>query len=198
MSGEIAHAKGTDGTSRAKRWLERTTRAKVPWVQPDPAAVRKLTFRKPNGSFSFDLGGVLHGGEFDKQEFLAEVKNYKDASDQPVLYREFIAKCYRAYSERPERCDHFMWITWAPFNATEWSKLDSCDKVKHCVRECWQFNFTSKEQADGAILDSGIVKEVADRIWLLVLSEKQIDHLSMSDEYLSVIAMHEVLAEAKK
>lgn len=127
------------------------------------------------------------------QEFFAEVKNYKDASDQPAHYRDFLAKCFRAYSMRPERCDHFMWITWSPFNATEWSKLDSADKVKLCVRERWQFNFASEQEAAGSTLDSRMIKEVAERIWVLVLSDKQINHLSMSDENLAVIAMHEVL-----
>lgn len=197
MAGETAHAKGAEGAWWAKRWLERTTRAQVRWMQPDPAAVRKLTFHKPKGSFSFDLGGILRGGEVDNHEFFAEVKNYKDAGDQPAQYREFLAKCFRAYSERPERCDHFMWITWSPFNVTEWSKLDSIDKVEACVRENWQYNFTSRADAERATLEP-VVKEVADRIWVLVLSDKQVNHLSMSDEYLAVIAMHEVLEGAKK
>ncbi|QDP80475.1 hypothetical protein FOH10_18920 [Nocardia otitidiscaviarum] len=167
-------------------------------MQPDPAAIPKLTFPKPNGSFSFDLGGLLRGGEVHNQEFFAEVKNYKDASDQPAHYRDFLAKCFRAYSMRPERCDHFMWITWSPFNATEWSKLDSADKVKLCVRERWQFNFASEQEAAGSTLDSRMIKEVAERIWVLVLSDKQINHLSMSDENLAVIAMHEVLEGARK
>ncbi|WP_157777239.1 hypothetical protein [Nocardia terpenica] len=161
-------------------------------------AERKLTFTKPAGAFSFDLGGVLSGGDVHNQEFFAEVKNYKEAHDQPDLYRKFLAKCYRAYGLRPERCDNFMWITWAPFSVTEWSKLDSPEKVERCVRENWEFNFSSNADAVAADLDVRAVQAVASRIWILVLSDKQINHLSMSDEYLSIIAKHEAMEEAKR
>ncbi|WP_153348526.1 hypothetical protein [Nocardia aurantia] len=198
MAGETEHAKGADGTWLAKRWLERTTRAQVRWEQPDPIAVRKLTFDRPGGTFSFDIGGSLVGGEVDSQDFFAEVKKYKDAQDQPALFRQFLAKCFRAYDQRPERCDNFMWITWAPFNSTDWSKLDKPEKLESCVRENWKYNFTTQEEAQAADLSGNIVKEVAQRIWILVLSDKQVDHLSMSDRHLSVIAEYETLERAKR
>ena len=96
---------GRDGAVRAKRWLERTTRVDVSWVNPD--SVAKLTFDWANGgSFSFDLGGKLRGGAFHGQEFFAEVKEYNSVGDQPRLYDEYLAKCYRAYVVLPARCDH--------------------------------------------------------------------------------------------
>ncbi|WP_328393713.1 hypothetical protein [Nocardia sp. NBC_00416] len=198
MAGETEHAKGADGTWLAKRWLERTTRAQVRWEQPDPIAVRKLTFERPGGKFSFDIGGSLVGGEVDSQDFFAEVKKYKDAQDQPTLFREFLAKCYRAYEQRPERCDNFMWITWAPFNSTDWSKLDKPEKVQSSVREKWKYNFISEDEAMKAELDGYTIKEVADRIWILVLSDRQVYHLSMSDDHLSVITRYETLERAKR
>lgn len=44
-SGEEIQRKGEEGAHRAKRWLERTLRAKVQWVNPDPTAVKKLTYK---------------------------------------------------------------------------------------------------------------------------------------------------------
>lgn len=41
-SGEEIQRKGEEGAHRAKRWLERTLRAKVQWVNPDPTAVKKI------------------------------------------------------------------------------------------------------------------------------------------------------------
>lgn len=193
MPGETEHAKGKEGTDSAKRWLERTTRAQVQWVQPDEMAVRKLTFKKANGSsFSFDIGGLLRGGELSNAEFLGEVKKYKDASDQPDLYKEFLAKCYRAYDVLPERCDRFIWITWAPFSATTWSKLDDPDRIKNAVLEHWEYNFETTDERDSAVIDDSLLGEVSNRIWRVVLSDNQIKHLSMSDEYRAVIAKHEV------
>lgn len=57
MPGESEHRKGAEGAQSAKRWLERTTRVSVPWVNPDPIAVKKLTFQTPSKStFSYDIG----------------------------------------------------------------------------------------------------------------------------------------------
>ena len=89
-SGEEIQRKGEEGAHRAKRWLERTLRAKVQWVNPDRTAVKKLTYKWPgdNNTFSFDLGGTFigQGDDADKtregENFFAEVKNYSSASDQ--------------------------------------------------------------------------------------------------------------------
>jgi hypothetical protein len=63
------------------------------WVNPDPVAVPKLTFQwTDGGTFSFDLGGVLEGGELAGHEFLAEAKMYANAGDQNALYDEYLAK----------------------------------------------------------------------------------------------------------
>ncbi|MEU2175244.1 MULTISPECIES: hypothetical protein [Nocardia] len=184
---------GVEGTSLAKRWLESTTRAQVCWVQPDPVAVSELTFTRPGGTFSYDLGGLLQEGAVHNQLFLAEVKNYRDAGDQRSLYREYLAKCYRAFSVSPERCDHFLWLTWAPFSSTEWSKLQSPERVEECTREHWKFNFTSKDEAASSRLDPEVVQQVSKRLWRpLVISREQIEHLSMSREYLSVIAQYKI------
>ncbi|WP_283604994.1 hypothetical protein [Mycolicibacterium poriferae] len=193
MAGEELHQRGADGIDSAKRWLESTTRAEVRWVVPDAIAVKKLTFKAATGSsYSFDIGGNLRGGRVDQQEFFGEVKNYKDASDQGTLYQEFLAKCYRAYEQLPERCDCFLWISWAPFSATTWSKLDDPDAVKTAVKKNWKYNFSSKEVADSADIDETMTKSVSDRIWRIVLSDYQVEHLSMVPEYRGVIARYEV------
>ena len=133
MPGESLHEVGRDGAIRAKRWLEATTRVDVPWVNPDHVA--KLSFPWiGKGTFSFDLGGTLRGGDVHGQEFFAEVKRYTNASDQGSLYREYLAKCYCAYQCSPARCDHFMWITWHPFSVTRWTRLCTAKEVEDAVR----------------------------------------------------------------
>lgn len=198
MSGEEIQEKGREGARRAKEWLDATTRADVRWINPDPVAVPKLTFPWADGTepYSFDLGGLLLGGDKANQEFLAEVKNYADASDQGTLYSEYLAKCYRAYETRPDRCDNFIWVTWAPFRATTWSTL--CDKdeiytavIKHRKKA---LNLEKEDEAK-AMLDSksAEIDAVAERLWLLVLSEKQEKHLVLSKEHLGVVRAHMTL-----
>lgn len=195
MAGEQLHEKGADGARRAKIWLDRTTRAEARWVTPDPTAVPKLTFpwANPNSEpFSFDLGGLLRGGDVDGQEFLAECKNYKDAADQGSLYRAYLAKCYCAFRSRPDRCDNFMWITWAPFSITKWTDLCSASYVKAAILDhsAKALNEPDRKVAVSLISDE-MVEQTAKRLWLIVLSQRQEATLMMSKEHLGLIRKFE-------
>jgi len=194
MTGEETQEKGRKGAHRAKEWLEATTRVSVHWVNPEPYSVAKLSFTWANGApdFSFDLGGVLMGDELAGQEFLAEVKFYPiaGASDQGTLYREYLAKCYRAFVTRPDRCNNFMWITWAPFLVTKWTELCSPKEVKsavieHCERT---LNIIDETEASSAV-DLGVCTMVAEKLWLIVLSERQ-EQLVISREHRGLIQQH--------
>lgn len=200
MSGEQAHDKGRDGALRAKRWLEATTRANVPWVNPDPVAVPKLTFPWADPGlepFSFDIGGTLIGGGVANQEFLAESKNYANAGGQNNMYNEYLAKCYVARQARPDRCDNFMWITWAAFGTTVWSDLMSPDRVRKAVlHECRRALAVDPADAEMKI-DDALCADVASRLWVIVLSERQEKHLVLSAEHQGLIRKH-VAEEAAK
>ena len=167
-SGEAIQAIGIDGADRAKRWLEGTTRVLHVWTNPEDAA--KLTFSwATEGEFSFDLGGTLQGGELHGKNFYAEVKKYSAARDQGTEYPKYLAKCYLALQQRPEMCDHFMWITWAPFLVSKWAHLMTPDYVATSVK-------THREKTlgiTGAEPDLPHCAAVAGRLWLIVLSDKQ-------------------------
>lgn len=192
VSGEQAHAKGADGAQRAKRWLEGTTRANVPWVNPDPVSVPKLTFPWVDGSesFSFDLGGTLISGEVAGQEFLAESKYYENAYNQGTMYYEYLAKCYAARKLRPDRCDNFMWITWSPFATTTWADLLSVDRVRKSVLKEHKRALGVAEEDAPAAIDETVCKDVAARLWIIVLSERQEKHLVLSAEHQGLIRKH--------
>ncbi len=179
MPGEAAHEAGRDGAIRAKRWLEATTRVDVHWVNPD--AVAKLTFSwQDASSFSFDLGGVLHGGDVDGKEFFAEVKKYSNASDQGSLYESYLAKCYQAYMSMPYRCDHFMWITWHPFSLGKWKDLCSVSEVASAVAKYSALVINGDEP------DPHDLKAVADRLWMFVLSDRQ-ESLVIEADYIDTV-----------
>ncbi|WP_029892916.1 hypothetical protein [Nocardia brasiliensis] len=191
MSGEASQEKGREGARLAKKWLERSTRVNVTWVNPDKVAIPKLTLDKarPVGQskdFSFDLGGYLRGEDIDGQTFLAECKNYKDSSDQGNHYSAFLAHCYRAAATNHLLGDNFFWITYAPFNVTTWDQLASKEKVRKSVLDNPDVNFCEGEDPI-AVISQEIVCAVSERLWMLVLSEKQIEHLVLTANHHSII-----------
>jgi len=193
VQGEGSHDKGRDGARRAKRWLEATTRANVPWVNPHPVAVKKLTFSWVDSgehTFSFDLGGMFIGGDVADQEFLVECKNYENASHQNSLYNEFLAKCYVANQQRPDRCDNFMWITWSAFATTSWSDLTTTSRVRNSViTECRRALGVEASDA-GSKIDDALCEEVAKKLWVIVLSDRQEKHLVLTAEHQGLIRKH--------
>jgi hypothetical protein len=194
MSGEETQAKGADGARRAKLWLDSTTRANTRWVNPEKVAVPKLTFPwvTPNRSFSFDLGGILLGGEINNQEFLAESKKYTKARDQGQHYRKFLAQCYQALRTRPDRCDNFMYITWAPFNAENWDELIKPDKVRSSVLELRHLALGIEDENEAsAAISEETCKDVAERLWMIVLGDRQEQHLKLTSEHLGVIRKYD-------
>jgi hypothetical protein len=199
MSGEETQAKGAEGARKAKVWLDATTRAEVRWVNPEPIAVPKLTFKwADGGTFSFDLAGVLRGEKIENQEFYAECKKYQNAQDQGQHYRKFLAQCYRAFKLRPERCDNFLWITWAPFNVTTWDKLQDPKIVEAAVLALAERSLGAEDANQAAkLLDKERCKEVADRLRMIVLSDWQQENLSLTTEHLAVIRSYRTQAEAR-
>lgn len=193
IQGEAAQAKGADGARRAKRWLESTTRVNAQWVNPDKAAVGKLTFDWPHGghTFSFDLGGIMKYGEFEGQMFFAESKNYDAPSDLASHYDQFLAQCYVAFQEREAYCDHFIWIAWSPHSITRWPELRSEDAVRDGVIKHRLRVFDEENKADAAaMIDADTVTAVAERLWLIILSEKQ-ERLVISAEHRGIIDKYE-------
>lgn len=177
MAGETTHGIGSDGVERAKTWLEKTGRVQVNFTVYEVRDTRLLTF--PNttgGEFSFDMCGVLDLDE-GKGYFYGEVKKYSDVGSQPQDYKEYLAKCYRAVSLH-DRPYHFMWITWHPFSQNRWSKLCDAEEVRQAVNL-----HKTKYCGDDVEIDIDRCDQLAARLWLIVLSDRQ-EGLCMSDEML--------------
>lgn len=192
-TGEETHHKGIDGAQRAKRWLEGTTRVVQTWMNPEDAT--KLTFSwATTGEFSFDLGGTFWGDELHNKNFFVECKKYKADGDQGTEYRKYLAKCYLALKQSPGWCDHFMWITWAPFSLKSWEKLLTTDYVAESVRQTAVREKTLGD-ADGEP-DLAHCADVASRLWLIVLSDKQ-EVLRLSDEERGELTKHRIAAGSK-
>ncbi len=175
--GEDAQLKGFSGARRAKQWLEGTMRIFGAYANTDSESCgRRLTLPWPYGgrTFSFDLGGSMRGEPYQHDTFCAEVKNYTQPSDQGTHFDEFLAKCYVAVAANHHHSDHFMWITWSPFRATTWSTLSTPDQVtKSVLAHSDRVLGTADEAKARELLNEETVNAVAQRLWLLVLSDKQ-------------------------
>ena len=176
MPGEQLHQMGADGAQRAKTWLDSTTRTRSSWTNEDPVAASRLTFNWPHGKqteFSFDVGGILFGEEFDNHLFVAEVKNYSTDS-QGKHFDDFLAKAYCVLKNHSQVADQFMFLTWHPFRVTSWTRLTEADTV---VAACLSNSERLLGEADAgkaqALLDDDVIDELCGRLWLIVLSEKQ-------------------------
>jgi hypothetical protein len=189
MSGEELHALGRAGALRAKAWLEASTRATVPWVNPETR--EKLAFSWADGSeFSFDIGGTLRGEDLEGKEFFSETKLYRSSSDQGTHYREFLAKCYRAWMELPNRCDVFIWITWAPFLVATWPALRAPQTVSNEVKLRAEKVFGA--EVVGSDRDDHLEEnaaQIAERLWLFVLSDEQ-ENLVLTPDHRAVVEAH--------
>ena len=181
MAGEDAQDAGREGLQRAKHWLDLSTRVSRSWAYDDPTLGEMVHFEWPyvtgsSRSFSFDLGGNFRGEPLEGQSFLAEVKRYRNESNLPQHFRDFLAKCYVALASKPKRCQHFLWISWAPFQAKRWSEHTSTQNVRRSVLH--RVNIERVLGVDNEMdamkkLDADVLSKVASRVWLITLSDKQ-------------------------
>ena len=198
MPGEINHQIGADGTRRAKAWLDATTRVESSWTVEDAFSISRLEYDWPYGGqkFSFDLGGVLSGGEFHKAMFVAESKKYSAPADQGDHYDDWLAKCYVMKMTNQPCADHFMFITWNPFRANSWQDLVTPKAITAgLLREKNRkrvFN-VDQEEAARSMIDQGLLEDVARKLWLIVLSDKQ-ERLVISDADRALIISHRVVS----
>jgi hypothetical protein len=94
----------------------------------------------------------------------------------PAHFRDFLAKCYIALGDKPLRCDHFLWISWSPFQAQKWDKHATTDSVRRSLIHQKNRNraLGVDNEADAmAKLDVTRMDNVASRVWLITLSDRQ-------------------------
>lgn len=179
MAGEQQQEQGRNGAYFAREWLESTTRVHVPWVVYDMPKMTTLTLLNGKQE-SWDLAGYFTGER--SNQFYAEVKAYT-SDDQGPKYREYLTDCYsataRMIKDGIDKEYEFMWITWHPFGMKTWTKLCEAATIQQAVAEF-------PDKLGGEEYDPEIGKMLAERLWLIVLSDRQ-EELMMSREYLGHI-----------
>jgi hypothetical protein len=187
MVGEAHQKRGEIGIDRAVRWLNYSTRVATIYTNTEKVFGDLLQFDWPHDSqpFSFDIGGKFRGGSLQDKSFMAEVKKYRYEMDSAAAYAKFIAECYVAFQEKPDRCDNLLWLSWAPFQAQAWHKHRTAETIKkhllHQNNVGRVFGTDSSEEARKQI-DEQVVFELRSRLWLVTLCEEQED-LVVTDEH---------------
>lgn len=176
MPGELLQKLGEDGARRAKVWLDSTTRVKSSWSVYDKVAVGRLSCKWPHGGkrFSYDLGGIFHGGELEQEAFLAECKKYS-TGNQGHHFDKFLAQSYVTLEHDPGMAHHFLWITWHPFRISKWNELYSEEAIRDALVVERERVFGEKVSEDDAKeqIRADIVADLATRVWIIVLSDRQ-------------------------
>lgn len=196
MPGEKQHEVAKEGVRRAKKWLDATTRVTSAWTVYDDFSVNRLAYTWPFGTksnlepteYSYDMGGILHGGDYHSQFFLAEIKKYALPQDQGNHFDKFLAQSYVTLRDEPRLADHFMWITWAPFRSKTWSSNYSSAAIVKAIKKHSSrvFDTDDKIRAE-ALIDLNIVQELTKRIWMIVISDKQETLVISEDDRTAVL-----------
>lgn len=160
----------------------------VPWVIYDVEHAPYLRVTRPDSSeHRFDLAGHFVGGDLHQTKLYAEVKKYSSDGDQATLYRKYAADCYFALLfhglDYPLQ---FLWITWHPFSQTTWTRL--CGDALF-VREAVSSHV---EHLAGIAIDDAVCQSVAERLWVIVLCDKQESALVPSPEMVGQIRAIEI------
>lgn len=189
MPGEDLHEIGRQGVRRAKKWLDATTRVTSSWTVYDKVPVSRLEFDWPNGGrqFSYDLGGLLHGGTYDNQMFLAECKKYTSKS-QGSHFDKFLAQSYAVLGAAPQVADHFMWITWHPFRIDSWNELGSPAAIRAAIERPDNRTRVLGPANDEEPIDQTRVEALSEKLWIIVLSDRQETLVISKDDRALVVA----------
>jgi len=202
MAGEGRQLTGQIAVQRAKRWLHYSTRVASIYTNTDKVFKDLLHFRWPHGGqeFSFDLGGKFRGGDLQDQSFMAEVKGYRYEMDSVQEYRKFVAECYVAFQEKPDRCDNLIWLSWAPFQAKNWHKHRSADAIRnhllHPDNVFRVFGTNSPDEAKNKI-DEQVIHELTRRLWLLTLCDEQENLVITSENFQRLLAFMGISEESQ-
>jgi hypothetical protein len=169
---------GEIGLDFTKRWLESTTWIELPFDVYANETV--CTMERLDGKVKrYDAFGTIHTAP--PTPLLVENKAYNSAGGKQAKdYWEFLANAYsitakKLQAGRDSRFE-FMWVTTHPFEQTDWNELTSPARVLEALEK--------DPEACGSAPDTNLVSMVAERLWLLVLHDKQ-SNLMLSPSELS-------------
>lgn len=177
---EAQHVSGEEGVLAAKHFLECTTYVNITFTVYDDEMQTTLTGLGKTRKV-FDLTGFFLGDV--RRPLVVEVKNYSVVGGQGAEYTEFLSIAYSVTADAVrndlDRKTEFMWATWHPFSQTKWSKLTTEEEIVAALE-------VHPEKLGDSVVDLSIVRQVAERLWLVPMHRRQDELLMTRDELLSV------------
>lgn len=183
MADEEIQELGREGVGQIREWLEATTWFYLPYNAYQDGIRCKLSHH--SGRKKFDLVGHHRGDENQRRTVYVECKRYTTASGQAKEFKRFLAIAYSSAHKQVQEFGEwdglYIWATYHPFSIGQWSQLTTADAVRAAV--------VDTENSD--ILHSGplnedLIRNVADQVWLLVLSDKQLN-ITLTPEELNAV-----------
>lgn len=190
MAKETAQRIGLEGLHEIKEWLEATTRFAFTYTVWDSEPM--CTLLCPDGTKkALDLEGRTIGPPKEPGRPLSvECKKYSTPGGQGAGYREFLAVAYAHTAHMiatvGDSKREFLWVTFHPFNQTNWRKLLTLGYVRASVEQ-------HKALLNGAKIDDDLLGIVHQRIGLMVVGQRQIDLRLTKDE--ASLALHHLRKE---
>jgi hypothetical protein len=184
---EEQHESGRVGVTRAKRLLEATLRFKLPYnayQHKERVSLDMLTGHVE----SYDLNGdVLDEDGRELTRIYIESKNLDGAGSQSVEFKRFLAQAYSATKHRlgaetpgidPKY--EFMWATTCPWKGDGFRQVATWQEVRDAVM--WDRDRSlevlvagkrmPRAVPEGHVVDKELVRTVAGRIWVWVISDR--------------------------
>jgi len=175
---------GLKGVLFIKRWLESTTHIDLPFNAYENQAVCTLPLLNGNVK-RWDLSGFFLGK--DVRPLVVEAKAYSTPGHQGTEYVKYLANAYSAtakeMAEVGDRRREFIWVTSHPFSQKRWKDLLSRDYMHEALKD-------NADVLGGNEVDDNLVETLADRLWVLVIHQKQESLLLRPKE---LLAVHRVL-----
>jgi len=114
-------------------------------------------------------------------EIYVESKNVKDAGDQGAEFQEFLARAYsgtmRLSSDLGMDPKHeFMWATTCPWKGKGFRGVATEDTILEAIRAAESHIIPGDHTVDGSM-----VRSLAERLWVWVISERQ-EEMVMGDQ----------------
>ena len=88
----------------------------------------------------------------------------------------FYASSLVVLRDYPRSANQFMFLTWHPFRVTSWTKLCSTEAIEKGLVENRNRVYGVEDEVEARALmkaDAGVIEDLSQRLWLVVLSEKQ-------------------------
>ena len=180
---EEIQAIGREGVAILKRWLEATTYLEFSWDAYDNA--KDCIVPYIGGTKTFDLVGRYLTGE--KSSVVVEAKRYTSAGGQYKEFKQFLRIAYSASLKDIEiygrdRGNHYLWVTFHPFNLDHWSELEHHDHMRIALLE-------DATMLDGRPVSEDLLRQVVARVMVLVFNPKQ-EQLSLTKSELLKIRQY--------